>query len=303
MAYDAAGMWKPEDDSSAAKLTGMLSTDSPYLEQARVTGQQQAQSRGLLNSTIAGQAGEAARIAAAQPFALQDAAATAQKNLSFQGFGQQASLDSGNNAAAQTRLTQQIASNETISDRDAQNKLALQQLQNDAQAKIANMNVSANSQDKAQAAATNASSIYTQNINAIIGNANIPADARQTLMDNAKNQLNANIAMIEQIYNLDLDWSGAGQQSGAGLTGSLSNWGTQTAQSGAAAGANYGGSNSLPANSTQVSQQLAKGEIPVGFFSTGTGGWTDGTSAYDDKGNYLGPAGTFRTDYDAPSNY
>lgn len=218
MPYDStSGQWSPEDDSSANKLGGMLTAGSPYLDAAEATGQRQAAARGLQNSTMGTQSGTAAAIAAAQPFALADAASTAQKNLSFQGFGQQTALDAANNAATAqrqtadigaqaSRLNTQITSNEAIDSRDAQNKLALQQLSGDQQQKIAQMNVSANSQDKAENAAISASNIYTQNINAILGNNNIPSDARTQLMQNAQNELNANYSLIEQLYNIKLDW-------------------------------------------------------------------------------------------------
>lgn len=63
------------------QLTGLLAQDSPYMQQAETGALQQSNERGLLNSSLAVEAAEGARIAAALPIAQQDA-----------GFGQNTSL-------------------------------------------------------------------------------------------------------------------------------------------------------------------------------------------------------------------
>ena len=64
--------WRPaETEMSVARLNSMLASDSPYLASARQRAQEQMQSRGLANSSLALGAGERAAIDAAQPFALQ----------------------------------------------------------------------------------------------------------------------------------------------------------------------------------------------------------------------------------------
>lgn len=93
MPYDPnTGLWTPESDSTEERLRGMLTSDSPYLTRARTSGQQYAASRGLLNSSIAATASEAAAIDAALPVASQDAAQTHAKNLSAQSYGQERGL-------------------------------------------------------------------------------------------------------------------------------------------------------------------------------------------------------------------
>lgn len=61
-------------ETVSGNLKELLSSDSQYLEQGRQVGLTQAAQRGLQNSTMAIQAGEQARIAAALPIAQQDAA-------------------------------------------------------------------------------------------------------------------------------------------------------------------------------------------------------------------------------------
>jgi hypothetical protein len=57
----------------SGQLGSLLSANSPYLEQAKLAAMNQASSRGLLNSSLAAGAGEAAAIQSALPIATQDA--------------------------------------------------------------------------------------------------------------------------------------------------------------------------------------------------------------------------------------
>ena len=99
----------------AKQMEGLLSTGSPYLVAARARAIEEANRRGLLNTSIAAGAGEAAAIRAAFPIAQQNAAyyqkgalqqqATASQQLGFQTQGAISGwLDYGKNVyqAAQT---------------------------------------------------------------------------------------------------------------------------------------------------------------------------------------------------------
>jgi hypothetical protein len=66
--------WTPSDNAMASnQLTKLLSEDSKYMQMARAGATRTAASRGLLNSSIAAGAGEAAAIQSALPIAQQDA--------------------------------------------------------------------------------------------------------------------------------------------------------------------------------------------------------------------------------------
>jgi len=58
---------------ASENLTGLLDDKNPYVQQARTRGEQYANSRGLLNSSLGAQYGEAAAIEAAAPIAAADA--------------------------------------------------------------------------------------------------------------------------------------------------------------------------------------------------------------------------------------
>lgn len=61
------------NDTVEGRLSGLLANESPYMLSARTKAQQQANQRGLLNSTMAATAGEKAAIETALPIAQQDA--------------------------------------------------------------------------------------------------------------------------------------------------------------------------------------------------------------------------------------
>lgn len=66
--------YQPSENALVSRqLTNLLSQDNPYMQRARTRAMQYSNSRGLLNSSMAAGAGEAAAIDAALPIAQQDA--------------------------------------------------------------------------------------------------------------------------------------------------------------------------------------------------------------------------------------
>lgn len=62
-----------DDETVQGQLTGLLDSDSAYIQQARSQAARAANARGLMNSSLAAGAGQAAAIAGALPIAAQDA--------------------------------------------------------------------------------------------------------------------------------------------------------------------------------------------------------------------------------------
>src|SRR3990167_2025622 len=74
-------------DTVSGQLDTILGSDSPYITRARSGASQYANSRGLINSSIAAGAGEAAAIDAALPIASQDANTYSNTRLTNQAAG------------------------------------------------------------------------------------------------------------------------------------------------------------------------------------------------------------------------
>jgi len=88
-----------QNELVSGQLTGLLSGDSPYIQQARAQAAATAAGRGLLNSSIAAGAGQQAAIGAALPIAqgnAQEYANTAAANQ--MAANQQLGIDTGANA-------------------------------------------------------------------------------------------------------------------------------------------------------------------------------------------------------------
>lgn len=68
-------------ETTAGQMQELLSASNPYIQQARGSAQRYAASRGLQNSSIAGQGGEQAAIAAALPIASNDAGVYERREL------------------------------------------------------------------------------------------------------------------------------------------------------------------------------------------------------------------------------
>ena len=85
--YQAPETWAPPPEATVAgQMKGLLESGSPYVEAAKQRGVAQAQSRGLLNSSIAASAGEKSAIEGALPIASQDATTHATAGLTgYQG--------------------------------------------------------------------------------------------------------------------------------------------------------------------------------------------------------------------------
>lgn len=105
---DAAKQVVDTNSTVEGRLNGLISSNSPYIQAARASAQRQANSRGLLNSSIAAGSGELAAIQSALPIAQQDA-------QSFFNAGQ----FNANNETTMNRDFNQFEQNKNIQARDA----------------------------------------------------------------------------------------------------------------------------------------------------------------------------------------
>jgi hypothetical protein len=185
-------------------LNGLLSSDSRYIQLARQQGLRTAQSRGLLNSSLAAGSAEAAAIAAGLPIASQDAQAITNRNQQRLdgGISRRNSLDlqSAQDATAMERLKEQLTSSE----------------------KVAALGESAAMErTKAQIAAANQQALLSADTN--LKTAKMSADSQLTSSYlSALGQLSSNpemkaadrnrmIAELQRVTNQGLDYAGTTQ--------------------------------------------------------------------------------------------
>ncbi len=224
MPWDATGRWIPEDDSVIPRLTGLLASDSKYIQTARAAGTRTAQRRGLLNSSIAAGAAESAAIAAGAPLASQDAQQVAQKN--------QAVLEGGINLTNQkeiqaadfagrsgllgqeagfTRerdlLLQQGATEQQIREFDQRTKEQTANLSSSE--RVALLGSDTDLRQTQIAANSQLSGNYLSAFSTLAGDPNIPADVRNAYITEFQRVLTQGQTLIKAIEPKQLDWGTA----------------------------------------------------------------------------------------------
>lgn len=126
MAYNAEGMWQPEDDTVETRVTGLMSKNSGLMQQAKTAGLQQANARGLLSSSMAVGASQAEAYKPALQIASQDASQTAQKNLQAQGFKENRTIQGDSIANQQTMQGRDIEATKARQEADIKNQQQMQ---------------------------------------------------------------------------------------------------------------------------------------------------------------------------------
>jgi len=233
-------------ETVAGQLSSLLASGNPYLERAKSGAAQTANSRGLLNTSMAAGAGEAAAIDAALPIASADANTYTTASRENQGFKNTAdqfnagaknasnaatagaantSLLSGQQAEQQRVLAAQSGQiQSTLQGEAAQQKIAqliqsgqldqaLQTLKGTQATTLAN--IEAGYKDLMQTSAS-ASTFFTQsskNINDILADPNTSVEQKQSAVNTQTNLLQSAMTVIGAIANVDLagllDFSGA----------------------------------------------------------------------------------------------
>lgn len=217
MPFDANGNWIEENESVASRVADLTSKDSPIMQQARTSGLQQANRRGLLNSSIAIGAAENEAYRAALPIASQEAGQMAQRNLTglnFQGQRglQQQDIQSrerlaeGDRAAQRERLELELGSRERLAGTEldaARERLGLELGQRERDSA---RNFATQQQSLVNSAVQNANAAYAQMFSNIANNPDLPADVRDRYLGHIQAVQTANLDVIQQIFNVQIDW-------------------------------------------------------------------------------------------------
>ncbi|MBF0309242.1 MAG: hypothetical protein HQL56_06915 [Magnetococcales bacterium] len=217
MPFNPDGTWKPEEDSVAKNMTGLLGVGSPYLTQAKQRGLAAANSRGLMNSSMGVQAGESAAIQAALPIAQQDASQTAAKNLSFQDFGQQQHI-STQKFDQDTKLADQgykhqaglldigYQHNAALKKQDAADTMSLEQFKVGADTALKEKALAAEQNKTTLQSVATFEKNYADSYNAIMANTNLDAPTRQQQINDISNIRAKDIQIANLFSGVQMTW-------------------------------------------------------------------------------------------------
>lgn len=264
---------------TADRVTGMLSAGNPYIEQAKSAGMDVANSRGLLNSSIAAGASQKAAYDAAVPIATNDA--NIQSAATLQG-GQIASTEkiaTANNVtqtaiagmnidASAKQQAAAILSQEKISAASLTNQADIAKLQSDTQQSIAALNISdADKQQLLSLAAQQRLADTQQSTSLQVANMNVSSDQQDKAAAAALGYAQNYSSMVNAINNntqIPADARAAYLQNaktlydnGMSLVEQTYNvslsWGDQSTASGASGG--YAPPQAAPTSQTQLDKQ------------------------------------------------
>lgn len=207
-----------ENDSLADGVATVLEKGSPLMTAARTKSMQASNRRGLVNSSIAAQAGERAALDVALPIAQQDAAAKTGRNqqklstagqsrLQSESFAGQEKLADQTQAHRLELGEQEFTNRESLLNTELGNRSDMQQLDLASKERIANMNVQANDREKAISAAAAFENSYIEGFRTVAQNENLPAEARERYLAHFAAVRDSNLALVEQLYNVDLEWA------------------------------------------------------------------------------------------------
>lgn len=177
MAYNATtGKWEYEDDTISSRLPGLLSAQNPLMTQARTSAMQFANKRGLLNSSMAAQAGEEAALKTVIPVASQESQQTYGKNIQ----------------EMQARAQKDIVGTQTTAQKD-----------------IAGMNVAAHDRQYLANLTSEFEKKYGAMLTEVVKNNELTAGARNTYYQHFSALRDSDMSLAEQIYGVDLQWTSA----------------------------------------------------------------------------------------------
>lgn len=189
---------KPVEDSVVKHLDGILAKDSPLMDRAQTRGFQIANSRGLLNSSIAAGAAMGEMIDRATPIAQQEAQ---------QGFGQnqqRREFEEGGRVrgfqAGEAAKERDFTSSESQKTRDFSTTEA--QRDREQQTQIANMNLDASERQNLSTTLSQMESLYASQYAAIMGNTELSSEQRTAQLTSLEATRRQRVDLAQQVYDV-----------------------------------------------------------------------------------------------------
>lgn len=192
------------------RLGGLLGAGNPYIEAARNRGLRTAHARGLLNSSIAAQAAEAAAIEAAFPIASQDASSFQEAGmLGYQGSIQSQLAREQHGYDIGTIGAQEDASSR-LSTQEAQQNLEFEQFraaaENEMRARLASMQLSSEERRVFADQAAKLGEEFLLQVSNVQRDPEIGHDAKSQVIADLQALYQAQLESLADIYDVDIEW-------------------------------------------------------------------------------------------------
>jgi hypothetical protein len=213
---NAATRTLDNNELMSTQVNKIIAQDDPLMQQAATTAKQAANGRGLLNSSMAIQAGQAAVMDRAMPIAQYDAGAntnvlatnqanTQQTNVFNAGQTQDVNKFNANNQQQNSQFNASEANKTSIVNASESNKVLAQMM--DAQNKMQLADIEASYKVLMQSEAS-AMTLYQQsvkNISEILMNPDLTAEAKTAAVANQNALLQTGMQIVGKMSGLNLD--------------------------------------------------------------------------------------------------
>lgn len=197
-------------------ITGLIAADSPLMQQASARALQQANSRGLINSSMAVGAAQGAVLDRATPIAQADAAArtnvlnsnqanTQQTNVFNAGQQQDANKFNANLQTQNSQFNASEANKTGIVNASESNKILSQLMDQQNKLYLADIEASYKTLMQSEASATSLYQASVKNISEILMNPDLTPAAKTAAVANQNQLLKTGMEIIGKIGGLNLD--------------------------------------------------------------------------------------------------
>lgn len=202
---NAATRTVDNNELMSGQVNKIIGEDSPLMQQAAGTAKQVANSRGLLNTSMAVQAGQAAVMDKAMPIAQYDAGVTTKVLSDNQANTQQINTFNAGNQQQNNQFNAEKQNNNNIVNASETNKMLSQIVDSETRRQLSDIEASYKTLMQSEASA---SSLYQQsvkNISEIMMNPDLTAAAKTAAVNNQNSLLQTGMKIIGKMGNLNLD--------------------------------------------------------------------------------------------------
>lgn len=192
------------NETVSGNVDKLLQADNPLMQTARNQSAEAANAKGLLNSSMAVQAGQQAVINSALPIASADASTyhdTAARNQVASNEADQFNTGAKNQSGL---LAQQGAQTSQLSAQQAGQEREIQALRGDQAAHVADIEAQYKTLMQTNASAASLFNEYQKNIASILDDPNTTAAQKQAAVEKMSQVLQASLTIMGGVSNLDL---------------------------------------------------------------------------------------------------
>lgn len=187
------------------QLSSIMGDNSPLLQRAKASALETANSRGLLNSSMAVGAATGAVLDRATPLAQSNAATISNVNNQNLSNQQQTELTNTANQQATNQLNAQQQTNTSLANASEQNKVLSQMMDQQNKLQLADIEAQYKTLMQSQASAMTLYQQSVKNISEILMNPDLTEDAKKAAVSNQNSLLKSGMQIVGAMGGLNLD--------------------------------------------------------------------------------------------------